>query len=186
MHPSRNELEKKNGRFIGRCLNENANQAGNFSRDKYTHVTFCAPTSVKLNPESADYIRSKYYGASSLSSLSCCCPLRSLRYIIPRRFVFTLSWGMHRQRVSDGHDPYSTPRIFFRKFRRSNFSKFQIPSFSFSLVSLFEEGRRKRESRFHSPFLFFRLNLFSFDRVEEGKLQGIVNLYIIYLKIVVI
>lgn len=169
MHPSRNELEKKNGRFIGRCLNENANQAGNFSRDKYTHVTFCAPTSVKLNPESADYIRSKYYGASSLSSLSCCCPLRSLRYIIPRRFVFTLSWGMHRQRVSDGHDPYSTPRIFFRKFRRSNFSKFQIPSFSFSLVSLFEEGRRKRESRFHSSFLFFRLNLFSFDRVEEGK-----------------
>lgn len=165
MHPSRNELEKKNGRFIGRCLNENANQAGNFSRDKYTHVTFCAPTSVKLNPESADYIRSKYYGASSLSSLSCCCPLRSLRYIIPRRFVFTLSWGMHRQRVSDGHDPYSTPRIFFRKFRRSNFSKFQIPSFSFSLVSLFGEEKE----RVDSIRLFYSSDWICFLSIELRK-----------------
>lgn len=145
-----------------------ANQVGNFSRDKYTHVTFCAPTSVKLNPESADYIRSKYYGASSLSSLSCCCPLRSLRYIIPRRFVFTLSWGMRRQRVSDGHDPCSE---FFERNNFSNWKIFHLENFKFHSLPRSKKGEEKgKESGIDSSrfvcFLAIESVLF---RVEEGR-----------------
>lgn len=155
-----------------------ANQVGNFSRDKYTHVTFCAPTSVKLNPESADYIRSKYYGASSLSSLSCCCPLRSLRYIIPRRFVFTLSWGMRRQRVSDGHDPCSE---FFERNNFSNWKIFHLENFQI-LNSILFLVRRRREKKKEKKAELIRVDSFVFSRLDrfsfELRKEGIVNLCI--------
>lgn len=116
-------------------------------------MTFCAPTSVKLNPESADYIRSKYYGASSLSSLSCFAALSALLFVIlSHAALFSLYLGGCADRVvgSDGHDPYSTPTLFSKPF-----FFFSNCSMQFLNYILLEQRKRRGSEHFDSSVLLF-------------------------------
>lgn len=120
-------------------------------------MTFCAPTSVKLNPESADYIRSKYYGASSLSSLSCFAALSALLFVIlSHAALFSLYLGGCADRVvgSDGHDPYSTPTLFSKPF--FFFSNCSMQFLNYILLE--QRKRRGSEHSIHPSFFFSRSN----------------------------